>query len=41
MRLGADRHVTADEAAALQADVAVECAGTPAAPPSARSATQA
>ena len=29
MRLGADRHVTAGEAAALQADVAIECAGTP------------
>ena len=31
MRLGADRHVTADDAAALEADVAIECAGTPAA----------
>jgi len=31
MRLGADRHVTAGEAAAVQADVAIECAGTPAA----------
>src|SRR5690242_2440721 len=29
MRLGADRHVTAGEAAAVAADVAVECAGTP------------
>ena len=31
MSLGADRYVPADDAAALQADVAVECAGTPAA----------
>jgi threonine dehydrogenase-like Zn-dependent dehydrogenase len=30
MRLGADRHVPAGDAAALQADVAIECAGTPA-----------
>src|SRR5260370_22372137 len=31
MRLGADRHATAAGAAALEADVAIECAGTPAA----------
>ncbi|HCU91874.1 MAG TPA: butanediol dehydrogenase [Actinobacteria bacterium] len=31
MRLGADRHVPPADAAALQADVAVECAGSPAA----------
>ena len=31
MRLGADRHATAEDAAALEADVAIECAGTPAA----------
>ena len=29
MRLGADRHVTAGEAAVVAADVAIECAGTP------------
>src|SRR5215467_2440542 len=31
MRLGADRHVPPGDAAALEADVAVECAGSPAA----------
>jgi (R,R)-butanediol dehydrogenase / meso-butanediol dehydrogenase / diacetyl reductase len=31
MRLGADRQVPAGDAAALEADVAIECAGTPAA----------
>jgi len=31
MRLGADRHVPAGDAAAVDADVAVECAGSPAA----------
>jgi regulator of RNase E activity RraA len=31
MRLGADRQVSPDDAATLQADVAVECAGSPAA----------
>jgi (R,R)-butanediol dehydrogenase/meso-butanediol dehydrogenase/diacetyl reductase len=31
MRLGADRHVSPDDAVTLQADVAVECAGSPAA----------
>ena len=31
MRLGADRHVPAGDAAAVAADVAVECAGSPAA----------